>query len=153
MLAWHYTTERKFQHIIASGMLIPGGIGGESTGTPVLWFSRNQHWEQTAGDECHEAGQPLRCLTMRETHVANGGLVRFGGDAKRLYVGEVLRRKAQMTHPVWAALPWSQRDSLGFHQNSRGRVCRRGPSTSSLHPGELYGGCVLESGRQRVMRQ
>jgi hypothetical protein len=56
MLARHYTTGRKFQHISASGMLIPGGIGAESTGAPVLWFSRNQHWEQTAGDECSEAG-------------------------------------------------------------------------------------------------
>jgi hypothetical protein len=104
MLAWHYTTERKFQHIIASGMLIPGGIGGESTGTPVLWFSRNQHWEQTAGDKCNEPGQPVRRLTMRETYVASGGLVRYGCDVKRLYVGEVLRRKAQMTDEVWAAL-------------------------------------------------
>ena len=45
MLAWHYTTGRKFQDITSSGMLIPGGIGAEPTGTPVLWFSRHQHWE------------------------------------------------------------------------------------------------------------
>jgi hypothetical protein len=56
MLAWHYTTGQKFEQISASGMLIPGGIGAEPSGTPVLWFSRNQHWEQTAGDECHETG-------------------------------------------------------------------------------------------------
>lgn len=104
MLAWHYTTARKSQHIRASGMLIPGGMGAESTETPVLWFSRNQHWEQTAGDECNEAGQPVRRLTMHETYVASGGLVRYGCDVKRLHVGEVLRRKAQMTHEVWAAL-------------------------------------------------
>ncbi|CAG4889443.1 hypothetical protein [Paraburkholderia saeva] len=106
MLAWHYTTARKYQHISASGMLIPGGIGIdiESTGMPVLWFSRNQHWEQTAGDACHVAGQPVRRLTMRETYAASGGLVRYGCDVKRLDVGEILRRKAQITHEVWAAL-------------------------------------------------
>lgn len=104
MLAWHYTTGRKFEHISSSGMLIPGGIGAERTGTPVLWFSRNQHWEQTAGNACHEAGQSVRRLTMRETYVASGGLVRYGCDVKRLYTGEALRRKAQMTDEVWAAL-------------------------------------------------
>lgn len=104
MLAWHYTTGRKFHQISASGMLIPGGVGVGSTGTRVLWFSRNQHWEQTAGDECHEAGQPVRRLTMRETYAASGGLVRYGCDVKRLYAGEVLRQEAQMTHDVWAAL-------------------------------------------------
>ena len=104
MLAWHYTTGQKFQHITSSGMLIPGGIGVEPTGTPVLWFSRNQHWEQTAGDECHEAGQPPRRLTMRETYTASGGLVRYGCDPKRLYVGEMLRRKAGLPHELWAAL-------------------------------------------------
>ncbi|WP_149675652.1 hypothetical protein [Paraburkholderia panacisoli] len=46
----------------------------------------------------------MRRLTMRETYVASGGLVRYGCDVKRLYVGEVLRRKAQMTDEVWAAL-------------------------------------------------
>jgi hypothetical protein len=104
MLAWHYTTGRKFQHITASGMLIPGGIEVESTGTPVLWFSRHQHWEPTAGDECHEAGQPPRRLTMRETYMASGGLVRYGCELKRLFVGELLRRKARLTHELWAEL-------------------------------------------------
>lgn len=104
MLAWHYTTGRKFQDITSSGMLIPGGIGVEPTGTPVLWFSRHQHWEQTAGDECHEAGQPLRRLTMRETCMASGGLVRYGCEPGRLDAGEELRRKARMTHEEWAEL-------------------------------------------------
>jgi hypothetical protein len=104
MLAWHYTTGKKFQPISSSGMLIPGGIGGGPGGTSVLWFSRNQHWEQTAGDECREAGQAPRRLTMHETYAASGGLVRYGCDVKRLYAGEMLRRKAQMTHEVWADL-------------------------------------------------
>lgn len=36
--------------------------------------------------------------------MASGGLVRYGCDLKRLYVGEVLRRKARMTHEFWATL-------------------------------------------------
>jgi hypothetical protein len=36
--------------------------------------------------------------------VVSGGLVRYGCDVKRLYVGEVLRRKARMTQEAWAAL-------------------------------------------------
>jgi hypothetical protein len=115
MLAWHHTTGQKFEQISASRMLIPGGEA-EPTGTPVRWFSRNQHWEQTAGDECHETGQSVHRLTMRETYVASGGLVRYGCDVKRLYAGEVLRRKAQMTHEVWRPCM-----SLG---SCSGRTCR-----------------------------
>ena len=104
MLAWHYTTGRKLRSITASGMLVPRRIGNESTDEPVLWFSRNQHWEQTAGKACHETGQPVRRLSMRETYAEGEGLVRYGCDVKRLYAGEALRRKARITHEVWAAL-------------------------------------------------
>ena len=102
MLAWHYTTGRKLRSITTSGMLIPGGMGIEPAPTPVLWFSRNQHWEQTAGTACHEAGQPVRRLTLRETYAESGGLVRYGCEIERLYAGEALRRKARMSHEAWA---------------------------------------------------
>ncbi len=104
MLAWHYTTGRKLQYITASGMLIPGSTGIEPPDKPILWFSRNQHWEQTAGNACHDAGQPVRRLTLRETYAQSGGLVRYGCDVKRLYAGEALRLKAQVSREVWAAL-------------------------------------------------
>jgi hypothetical protein len=104
MLAWHYTTGHKFQCITATGMLIPGGIGIDPPEKPILWFSRNQHWEQTAGRAWHEDGQPMRRLTMLETCAQSGGLVRYGCDPKRLYAGEALQRQARMTDEDWAAL-------------------------------------------------
>ncbi|WP_287197617.1 hypothetical protein [Paraburkholderia sp.] len=85
-------------------MLIPGSMGIEPPDKPILWFSRNQHWEQTAGNACHDDGQPVRRMTLRETYARSGGLVRYGCDVKRLYAGEALRQKAQMSHEDWAAL-------------------------------------------------
>ena len=38
MLAWHYTTGRKFQHITASGILVPADTGVEPPEKPVLGF-------------------------------------------------------------------------------------------------------------------
>jgi hypothetical protein len=103
MLAWHYRTGQKFFLIINSGFLRPTDIGVNPPEMPILWFSLNQYWENTANKGWHQDGI-TRTLSMQETYERAGGLIRFGIEVKRLYVGAELKRKARMNNRTWKAL-------------------------------------------------
>lgn len=104
MLVWHYTTGQKFPFIVGCGFLLPSGIAASPPEKPILWFSANQYWEQTACKAWSEPGQPLRILSMQETFKLGGGLVRFGCHVKHLRTGEALRKGARMKSAVWSQL-------------------------------------------------
>jgi hypothetical protein len=96
MLAWHYTTGEKFEEIVAAGFLRPTSMHIGPSERPILWFSLNQGWEQTANKGWEERGVRRR-LTMEETRVKGRGLARFGIDARRLIPWPKLGRKARMS--------------------------------------------------------
>jgi len=104
MKAFHYTTGHKFVLIKTSGMLLPTDIGVSFQERPILWFSLNQQWEQTANKALADSRGILRKLSMDETRELGGGLVRFGIEPRRLFFGTELQKKARMNNKTWRAL-------------------------------------------------
>lgn len=74
---WHYTTGTKLRLILADGFLRPTDHLISKGESPILWFSRDQYWEQTAnkGVEIHGFNFTL---SMEGTAVSGAGLFRFG---------------------------------------------------------------------------
>lgn len=104
MIAWHYTTGQKFLAIVESGCLKPTNIDVKPPEKPILWFSLNQQWENTANKAKLDANGEIKRLSMKETYELGGGLVRFGIKPNILYLGDELRRKASMSASIWRAL-------------------------------------------------
>lgn len=71
---WHYTTQERLEQILEDGVLLPTTYAPPDNFTRTLWFSTNQHYEQTARKRV--AGTATR-LTMEEMHVLLG-LARIG---------------------------------------------------------------------------
>lgn len=105
LLAWHYTTGEKFEGIKRSGYIHPATANVPEHERPVVWFSLNQHFEETArkGIIDPATGQ-RRWATLAEMRELCGGLVRIGVPAHSLLTGEALRRKARMSSAVWRSL-------------------------------------------------
>jgi hypothetical protein len=80
MIVWHYTTAPRTERILDSGILIPATLGILPEEKPVLWFSSNPFWEQSACEVIEDASSPigLKWFSMQETCDLYGGLFRFG---------------------------------------------------------------------------
>ena len=98
-LAWHYTVGNHFLKIMESGYLRPTDIGIEPGEKPILWFSTNQTWDQTACKAVLKDGKICR-ISKEETRNLGGGLYRFGMPIDRLHMWPKLVRKARMTPNV-----------------------------------------------------
>lgn len=100
--AWHYTTERNFRKIAESGVLLPAA-GMEAHEEPVVWFSLNREWEQTAckGIKTPEGQQSL---TKDQTKALCGGLVRFGYPKRLLVPWPEGAAKARISNDTRTAL-------------------------------------------------
>ncbi len=96
-LAWHYTTGEKFYQISNNHELRPSNIGVLPPEKPILWFSTNQYWENTANKATRENGEIVR-LTMEETRRLGAGLVRFGVGVRSIPLHPWLKlwKKARM---------------------------------------------------------
>ena len=94
--AWHYTTGEKANLIFKSGELQPTAAYIEEREKPILWFSINQEWEQTANKMVQLPNGAFRPLTMEETRKLGGGLFRFGMPAHQLVAWPRLARLANM---------------------------------------------------------
>jgi hypothetical protein len=95
-LAWHYTTGHKLRLIEASGELQPSTASAIGAELPVLWFSRLERYEPTATKVIQRPGEPLRRLSIAETHAICGGLFRFAVPASRLISWPELARLARI---------------------------------------------------------
>ena len=102
--AWHYTTGQKAKMIFESGELKPTDAFIEAQERPILWFSKNQDWEQTANKMLAGPGGALRPLTMEETRELCGGLFRFGMPSHDLIQWPRLARSANMRSKIQRAL-------------------------------------------------
>ena len=101
--AWHYTTGQKAKLILEIGELKPTGAFIDSKEKPILWFSTNEHWEQTANKMTILPNGILRPLTMQGTRDMGGGLFRFGMPSDQLIRWPRLARAANMKRKIqWA---------------------------------------------------
>jgi hypothetical protein len=113
-LAWHYTTGEWFQAIVESGVILPSTAYIDPDEKPIVWFSLNSHWEQTANKLDLEA-DGLRTLSMEETAAHCGGLDRFGVcPAVCPYTWRELKQLSGMSPRIAAALY-----RIGIEQGAR----------------------------------
>jgi hypothetical protein len=78
LIFWHYTTGKNFEAITRDGLIVPATAGVPKREKPIVWFSSNQYWEQTAGKMLKLQDGTLVKLTMEETCKFGRGLVRIG---------------------------------------------------------------------------
>jgi hypothetical protein len=102
--AWHYTTGQKAKLIFESGELKPTGAFIEAQERPILWFSKNQEWEQTANKMIMLPDGNFRQLTTDETRNMGEGLFRFGIPSHELIQWPRLARSANMRSKIQRAL-------------------------------------------------
>jgi hypothetical protein len=103
-MAWHYTIGQKAKLILESGELKPATTFIEAGEKPILWFSTNQDWEQTANKMLTLPDGTLRQLTMEETGAMGGGLFRFGMPSENLIKWPRLAREANMRGKIQRSL-------------------------------------------------
>jgi hypothetical protein len=104
MIAWHYTTGEKFALIAESGHLTPATLGVEPPELPIVWFSINQYFENSAKKAVETEDGSYRSATLSEMHEHADGLYRFGYPIQNLKCGEPLRKAAKMKSIVWRFL-------------------------------------------------
>jgi hypothetical protein len=102
MIAWHYTTGEKFERIARSRELRPPSVSFNPPERPILWFSLNQFWEQTANNAYRQDDGTIVELDMQATLEIGRGLVRVGVMAtdSRLHRWPELGEKARMSEAV-----------------------------------------------------
>lgn len=101
--AWHYTTVRDFRKIAESRVLLPATAGVPAGEEPVIWFSVNPDWEQSA---CKMKMSPegRQSLTKDQTRVFCRGLVRLGYPKRHLVPWPAIATKASMSEESRIAL-------------------------------------------------
>ena len=102
--AWHYTTGQNAKLILESGKLMPSVEFIEPQEKPILWFSTNELWEQTANKMTMTPDGKIRPLTMEETRNMGEGLFRFGMPSHELIQWPRLARSANMRSKIQRAL-------------------------------------------------
>ncbi|MBN3852833.1 hypothetical protein G3N59_05515 [Paraburkholderia sp. Ac-20340] len=101
MIAWHYTTAQCFRGIEETGGLLPSAPHMLDAEKPLLWFSVNQHWEQSARRGWTENGK-RRLLSLEEMILHFGALYRFGMHELRTAIGErQIRRLGRIRPGTW----------------------------------------------------
>jgi CheY-like chemotaxis protein len=76
-LLWHYTVGLHIHSILADGVIRPATAYVPRDQRPVVWFSSNPNWEETANKMIKQDGV-LYALNKEETAETWGGLYRIG---------------------------------------------------------------------------
>lgn len=96
-LAWHYTTLARFVVILADGEIRPATAAVPKDERPIVWFSLNQHWEQSANKALRTPEGRLIGLDMEGTMKCGRGLIRIGVRPERApHAWRELKRLAGM---------------------------------------------------------
>ena len=96
-IVWHYTIGDRALDILEGGVIKRATAGVPEGEKPIVWFSTNQVWEQTACKFTHTPTGPVR-LNKEQTAELGNGLYRFGVlDKTAPYKWRELRQKAGMT--------------------------------------------------------
>ena len=77
MMVWHYTIKQRLDRILVDGLIKPATVFVPPNEKPVVWFSSNQIWEETANKILQDS-TGIRRGNKKETHEHGGGLARIG---------------------------------------------------------------------------
>jgi hypothetical protein len=118
-LIWHYTVGMLLSRIVNEGIIRPATAFVEPDERKVVWFSKNQEWEETANKGLYDPATNTRTLfNKEETATRAGGLVRIG----------VL--------PEVAPLTWEDFKRLSGINPKMARALYQGAIQSGARPGE-----------------
>jgi hypothetical protein len=73
---WHYTIGKHMKSILADGVIKPATAGVARGQRPIVWFSANALWEQTANKMLEQGGKII-LLNQEQTEKAGDGLYRI----------------------------------------------------------------------------
>ena len=98
-MAYHYTTGDIFIEICQTNILDPHKTVTPLGEKPILWFSTQPYFEQTAAKSvyCESAKNNIRRLTMLETMDLANGLIRFAYPAESLIPWPQIGKQAYMS--------------------------------------------------------
>jgi hypothetical protein len=115
-ILWHYTTGKNFQSIFKDGRILAATAGVPKREKPIVWFSSNGYWEQTAGKLLRMPDGTLMKLSMEHhTQKLCGGLVRIGvAPSTAPHDWPTLKRLSGMSSKVARSL-WSAGINDGSH--------------------------------------
>jgi hypothetical protein len=74
---FHYTTMEKLEHILNDRLIIPATEYVPKNERPVVWFSTNPVWEETANKGIMDALGRISEGSREKTHEGAGGLSRI----------------------------------------------------------------------------
>ena len=112
-LAWHYTVYSYLDAIAETGALLPAKAFITKGEKPILWFSKNQEWEQTANKMMQNEAGKVYALNKEETDHYGGGLIRFGVDQKKLIPWPLLAKKARIPKEIQKGLEMTAAEKGG----------------------------------------
>lgn len=129
MILWHYTKGLRFPEILESGQIVPSppipddmaqelmrsnpeALTRVMREAPIVWFSLNQHWEETTAVlRIDTATGKMERLSMEESAEAVCGLYRIGVVVSdTLYQWKELKKLARMPSGMAAGLYESARE-------------------------------------------
>jgi hypothetical protein len=94
-MVWHYTKGVHLPKIIASGEIRPATVGVGVGERPIVWFSTNPRWEETASPGRIDDQGQLRKATLEKMEVICAGRARIAvDDATAPYDWYYLKRAA-----------------------------------------------------------
>lgn len=101
-LLWHYTIGHWLRLIVADGIIKTATAGVPEGERPIVWFSKNPHWEQTANKALPRVDGHIVCPNMEQT-AAHSGLGRIAVCPETApYDWNALKELSGMTSK-WAA--------------------------------------------------
>ena len=77
-LRWHYTVRQRLDGLLRAGVLPLATAGLPAGERPVVWFSSNQLWEETANQAWQRPDGTINPGNKEATHLLGGGLARIG---------------------------------------------------------------------------
>jgi len=102
MIVYHYTTRDCAVQIINSGSIIPATANVPDSEKPVVWFSSNKTWEQTANKALRLPNGSTRSLTFPE--MVRFQLVRFAMPSDTLLTWPQIIESAGISDDMAAGL-------------------------------------------------
>jgi hypothetical protein len=122
-LVWHYTTVDCFKRIVRDGVLRPATAAVPQHERPVVWFSTNEYWEQSANKALQMSDGRLIALDMKGTAKHGGGLIRIGVAPERApHTWNEMRRVARIDRRMARALMHVARRDGADPQQWRGSL-------------------------------